>query len=96
MKVDHIALVVDSPTDAAHWYAKNFGCTIKYADPTWAIVEFENTKIAFVTKGQHPPHFAFEVKNLPKNFKKHRDGSESVYQSDPWGNIFELVRYRNE
>ena len=25
--------------------------------------------------------------------KLHRDGSESVYKRDPWGNIYELVKY---
>ena len=38
MKLDHIALVVDSPTEAARWYVENFNAELLYADETWAFV----------------------------------------------------------
>ena len=46
-------------------------------------------------KGKHPAHFAFEVEEFDKDdkVKKHRDGSNSVYKKDPWGNIYELINY---
>tara|TARA_B100000131_G_scaffold205757_1_gene197875 strand:- start:1980 stop:2285 length:306 start_codon:yes stop_codon:yes gene_type:complete len=98
-KVDHIALVVDEPTLAAKWYEFNFNAEIVYHDDTWAFIEFENIKMAFVKKGMHPAHFAFEVENfegIEGKVKTHRDGSRSVYKSDPWGNIYELINYEYE
>ena len=55
--------------------------------------------MAFVKKGMHPAHFAFEVdnfENVEGNIKLHRDGSHSVYKKDPWGNIYELINYEYE
>jgi hypothetical protein len=94
-KVDHIALVVDNPLLAAKWYESDFNAEILYSDEAWAIVQFENIKMAFVMKGKHPAHFAFEVEEFDKDdkVKKHRDGSNSVYKKDPWGNIYELINY---
>ena len=92
MRVDHIALVVESPLEAVKWYSENFEAEIVYSDETWGVVQLENIKIAFVIKSQHPAHFAFEDPNL-KTGKKHRDGSVSVYKKDPWGNIYEIVKY---
>ena len=95
MKIDHIAIVVDNPLEAANWYVENFNADMIYADETWAFVQFENIKLAFVVKAQHPAHFAFEVDVFSDKdkTKKHRDNSESVYKRDPWGNIYELVKY---
>jgi len=92
MKIDHIAIQVENPRLAADWYAENFGAELLYVDDSWGFVQFENVKLAFVIKEQHPPHFAFEVKNLDGGIL-HRDGSRSVYKQDPWGNAFELVKY---
>jgi catechol 2,3-dioxygenase-like lactoylglutathione lyase family enzyme len=97
-RLDHIALVVDDPFMAAKWYELNFNAELLYADQTWAMVEIENTKIAFVIKKQHPAHFAFEVDGFSEDdvVKTHRDGSRSVYKKDPWGNIYELICYKEE
>ncbi len=97
-KIDHIALVVDEPKLAAKWYQFNFNAELLYADDTWAFIEFENIKMAFVKKGQHPQHFAFEVDGFSEDdvIKTHRDGSRSVYKKDPWGNIYELICYKEE
>ena len=69
-----------------------------YSDETWAMVQFENIKIAFVIKSQHPAHIAFEVGEFAdgEKTKKHRDGTTSVYKSDPWKNIYELIQYGDE
>ena len=91
-KIDHIAICVSSPKQAADWYIKNHGAIEIFADDTWAIVQFENVKLAFVVKEQHPPHFAFEVDEIGEG-NLHRDGSISVYKNDPWGNVYELVKY---
>ena len=98
MKIDHLAIQVESPREAATWYVENFGAKLLYEDDTWAFVEFENIKLAFVVKQQHPAHFAFLVEDFSENdkVKTHRDGSESTYKKDPWGNIYELIRYNAE
>ena len=98
MKVDHIAIQVDNPRDAANWYVNNFDAELLYVDDTWGFVEFENIKLAFVVKNQHPAHFAFKVATFSdkKAVKKHKDGTESCYGRDPWGNIYELIRYPDE
>ncbi len=92
MKIDHIAIQVDDPKKAADWYQNKFGAKVLYVDDTWGFIEFENIKLAFVVKNQHPAHFAFEVDELTTG-KLHRDGSRSVYERDPWNNIYELVKY---
>jgi len=92
VKVDHIAIQVDNPQKAAEWYIENFGAELLYVDDTWGFVGFENIKLAFVVKSQHPAHFAFEKPDLEVG-KLHRDGSRSQYKRDPWGNIYELVKY---
>ena len=93
MKIDHIALEVENPSDAANWYCEKFGATIIFKDETWAFVQFENIKLAFVMPDQHPAHIAFEENNL-KAGKLHRDGSRSVYKKDPFGNFYELIKYK--
>jgi hypothetical protein len=43
----------------------------------------------------HPAHFAFEVSSFEDSdvVKEHRDGTLSAYKKDPWGNIYELIKY---
>lgn len=97
MKLDHIALQVKDPIKAAEWYQENFDAKIIYKDETWSFVEFDNVKLAFVVKNQHPMHIAFEVESFGEDKpKKHRDGSSSVYKRDPFGNIYELIKYKEE
>ena len=66
-----------------------------YVDDTWAFVQFSNVKLAFVIKSQHPPHIAFQVDDFEEGdrVKSHRDGTHSVYKRDPFGNIYELIKY---
>ena len=93
--VDHIALSVDDPEAAAQWYIDNFCGELLYCDHTWSFVQFENIKMAFVKKGTHPPHFAFEVNSFQDGdiVREHRDQTQSSYKKDPWGNIYELIKY---
>jgi|TARA_R110002020_G_scaffold134807_4_gene301024 catechol 2,3-dioxygenase-like lactoylglutathione lyase family enzyme len=94
-KLDHIALQVEEPRKAAEWYCENFGAEALYVDDTWAFVQLQNIKLAFVIKGQHPPHIAFEVNDFSEGdvVKSHRDGTSSAYKRDPFGNIYELIKY---
>ena len=96
MKIDHIAINVKDIEKSVKWYMDNIGGRILYQDDTWAFIKFENIKMAFVKKGTHPAHFAFEVENfegIEGKVGTHRDGSKSVYKKDPWGNIYELINY---
>ena len=52
--LDHIALQVDDPREAAIWYCQNFGAKMIYVDDTWSFIQFANVKLAFVVKSQHP------------------------------------------
>lgn len=94
-KIDHIAFIVEEPKLAAKWYQLNFDAEILYLDSTWAFIQLENIKFAFVKKGTHPSHFAIEVEEFDEEdiVKEHRDGSVSVYKKDPFGNIYELIKY---
>ena len=95
MKIDHIALQVENPQSTAQWYCDNYGARMLYVDATWAFIEFDNIKMAFVVPEQHPQHFAFLVDSFEdgESVNEHRDGSISVYKQDPWGNSFELIKY---
>ena len=94
-RLDHIALIVDNPQEAADWYINQFGGSLLYCDKTWAFVQLDNIKLAFVMKGLHPAHFAFKVDDFDEGetIKEHRDNTLSVYKKDPWGNIYELIKY---
>ena len=95
--IDHIAIQVKNIKKSTKWYIDNFKCKILYIDDTWAFIEFENIKLALVTKNQHPPHFAILDKNLKidKNTVEHRDGSVSKYIKDNDKNFIEIINYRD-
>ena len=94
-KIHHIALTVGDINEALEWYCENFGAEALYVDDTWSFIQFENIKLAFVIRGQHPPHIAFEVDDFSEGdkVKGHRDGTSSAYKRDPFKNIYELIKY---
>jgi extradiol dioxygenase family protein len=90
--VDHIAVAVSDVKGTVDWYLKNFKCQVTYQDDSWALLEFANIRVAFVLPQQHPPHFA--LLRDPALFGEpttHRDGTRSVYLSDPSGNSVEVL-----
>jgi extradiol dioxygenase family protein len=91
--VHHLAIEVDDVGTSVQWYQELFKCRVEYQDETWALIEFDNLRVALVTKGQHPPHIGFvtETASSYGELKPHRDGSRSVYISDPAGNVVELL-----
>jgi catechol 2,3-dioxygenase-like lactoylglutathione lyase family enzyme len=93
-RIDHVAIVVDDIDKAIRWYQSHFNTALLYADNTWAMLAFENTKLALVKKEQHPPHFAVECQNADQYgpLTRHRDGTESIYIKDSVGNDIELLR----
>jgi extradiol dioxygenase family protein len=90
--IDHLAVPVGDVQGTVDWYLKNFSCKVVYQDDTWALLEFANIRVAFVLPQQHPPHFA--LLRDPSAFgkpKTHRDGTRSLYLSDPSGNSVEVL-----
>lgn len=96
MRIDHIAIQVESISDAVRWYHNYFNAKCLYIDGTWGLLQFDNIKLALVLPKQHQNHVAVEVnpENHPNlEFKQHRDGSSYHYLQDPWGNCVELINY---
>jgi catechol 2,3-dioxygenase-like lactoylglutathione lyase family enzyme len=91
--VHHVAIEVRDIASAVDWYTRTFHCKLSYQDPTWAMVEFANLKLAFVLPGQHPPHIGFVHPEAERfgPLKPHRDGTRSTYVTDPAGNAVELL-----
>ncbi len=92
-KIDHIAITVNDIKESVNWYLKNFKCQVGYQDETWAMLKFDNINLAFVQKKQHPNHIGLKKVNA-RNYgelKTHRDGTKSVYISDPSGNSIEIM-----
>jgi len=88
----HAALRVKDVKEAVEWYTQRFHCNVEYQDATWAMLAFQNVRLAFVLAEQHPPHIA--IVGDPAAFgepKMHRDGTASVYLKDPDGNNVEVM-----
>jgi catechol 2,3-dioxygenase-like lactoylglutathione lyase family enzyme len=88
----HAAIRVKDVKETVEWYMQRFHCNVEYQDATWAMLEFENVRLAFVLAEQHPPHIA--ILGDPAAFgepKVHRDGTSSVYVKDPNGNNVEVM-----
>ena len=94
--IDHVAIQVHDIKKSLKWFFKTFDCEKLYSDETWALIGFENTKIALVKKEEHPPHIAIIDDSISndKNIVVHRDGSKSKYISDKDSNFFELITYK--
>lgn len=92
-RIDHIAVSVSDVKTAVEWYTRTFKCHVFYQDDTWAMLEFNNVKLAFVIPEQHPPHIALLNPDAEAfgNLKTHRDGTRSVYIQDPSGNAIEIL-----
>jgi catechol 2,3-dioxygenase-like lactoylglutathione lyase family enzyme len=91
--VDHIAVAVNDIDQAVAWYTQQFRSRVLFQDETWALLEFANVNLALVIPEQHPPHIGFVTPDAAKQgpLQRHRDGTRSIYVSDPWGNSIELL-----
>ena len=94
MRLHHIALCVPSIAPAVKWYVETLKANIAFQDDTWALLDVDNTSIALVLPSQHPPHIALESPEAEKygDLTKHRDGTESIYIQDPYGNTIEFLK----
>ena len=91
--IHHVAISVDNIATAVDWYRTTFRCEIEYQDETWALLKFANASLALVIAEQHPPHLGFVTPKAESygELKLHRDGTRSIYISDPTGNAVELM-----
>ncbi len=98
---DHIAQQVDDIASAVNWYIEFIpGARVLYQDDTWAFVEANGVRLAFVTSDQHPDHIAWRVSieelealalKTGKEIKIHRDKSKSIYIEGPGGSAVEVI-----
>ncbi len=89
----HVAIRVNDIVASVEWYRSTFACEISYQDATWALLKFSNVSLALVIAEQHPPHLGFATPQAESygELKTHRDGTRSIYISDPSGNAVELL-----
>lgn len=92
-RIEHVAIAVADVPSAVAWYTSNFRCTVAYQDATWALLDFANLELALVIPEQHPPHVALTSPRAEDfgELKTHRDGTRSIYVSDPSGNSVEIM-----
>jgi len=92
-KIHHVAIPVKNITRALEWYEERFKFEIEYRDQTWALLQFQNIKVAFVLAEDHPPHIAFETDHVEfyGRPRLHRDGTRSVYITDSEDNTVEFL-----
>ena len=93
-KLDHVAVQVPDIGKGVDWYMETFDCELLYKDETWALITFENIRLALVKPGEHPSHFAVERSDARDfgQLTRHRDGTETDYINDPWENVIEILK----
>jgi catechol 2,3-dioxygenase-like lactoylglutathione lyase family enzyme len=91
--LDHVAIPVRDLEATVDWYLDNFSCRVLYRDATWALLEFSNTRLAFVLPDQHPSHVAVRKSDAERFgvLGTHRDGTRFTYVADPSGNTVEIL-----
>ena len=92
-RIDHVAIAVVDIASSVAWYTSTFRCAVAHQDETWAMLEFDNLKLALVVSRQHPPHLALKSPEAERfgTLKTHRDGTRSTYVTDPAGNSVEIM-----
>ena len=63
MNIHLTAVRVDDIGTAIDWYCQKLNFDVEYQDNSWALLSFENSRVALVLPEQHPPHLAFETDN---------------------------------
>lgn len=101
LQFDHAALVVPDIAEAIAWYSSVLcGASVLYQDKTWALLDANGVRLAFVVKEQHPSHLAWRVSSVDletlaaehsKTIKTHRDGSRSFYLEAPGSSWIEII-----
>jgi|TARA_R100001509_G_C4699415_1_gene159504 YD repeat-containing protein len=92
--IDHVAVQVLNIRKGISYYRKNYKCEVLHEDESWALLEFQNTKLALVLPYEHPAHFAV-IDDKLEGGVTHRDGSRSTYVHDHQGNMIERITYKD-
>ncbi len=89
----HVAIEASDVPATVRWYVEQLDCDVEYQDATWALLRFSNIRLALVQPGAHPPHLGVAMKAASRfgALQTHRDGTASVYVSDPSGNQVEII-----
>ncbi len=100
---DHIAQQVPDIAAAVTWYQTLIsGTKVLYQDDSWAFIEVNGVKLAFVKQDQHPNHIAWrvndaELEELASKFQQpiatHRDKTRSFYLEAPGGQWIEIISF---
>ncbi len=100
---DHVAQQVPDIGEAVTWYRDLIpGTTVLYQDESWAFIEANGTKLAFVKKDQHPNHLAWRVNNkelqaiaakYDQEIVPHRDNTHSFYLEAPGSQWIEIISF---
>ena len=103
VRFDHVAQRVPDIAEAVAWYADALpGARVVHQDPTWALIEANGTRMAFVVAEQHPDHVAWrvsaeELERLAARHGRpiatHRDATRSFYLEAPGGHWVEIIAY---
>jgi catechol 2,3-dioxygenase-like lactoylglutathione lyase family enzyme len=102
---DHVAQVVPDIAEAVRWYQAHIPeVQVLYQDASWAFLEANGVKLAFVLRDQHPNHLAWNVNTetlerlaaqYGAEIKPHRDGTRSFYLEAPGGTWIEIISMEN-
>jgi len=98
-RLDHIAIESHDIAMSVEWHQKTLQAQVIYVDESWALMRLlDGTKIALVTRGQHPPHIGIRPTSEPfGDLKAHRDGSYSFYEKDPHScAVYEWIWYPSQ
>ena len=103
MTFDHVAQVVPEISEAVRWYREHFPLAeVLYEDASWAFLDVNGTRLAFVLQDAHPGHLAWRVDDAElealalrheKTIIPHRDHTRSFYLLAPGGQHIELISY---
>jgi len=103
MRFDHVAQRVPDIAEAVEWYAGAVpGARVVYQDPSWALLEANGMRLAFVLADEHPDHVAWrvsaeELEQLAAEHGRaiatHRDATRSFYLEAPGGHWIEIIAY---
>lgn len=97
-RLDHIAVEAHDIKKSVAWHVSAMSAEVLHEDDTWALMRLpDGTKVALVTRGQHPPHIGIVPKTEPfGDLNAHRDGSYSFYEKDPHSTaVYEWIWYPN-